>query len=88
MVGACLRRCEQVPNANWIELAPQKSPADPCRRTKTSERGSLAILRARSLPADLIFRDEYSRIHGQIDLPRKCTMKTTLKGLILLLVPA
>lgn len=49
-------------NANWIEVAPQKSSADPslaqaCQNLGAGERG--AILLAKTLPADLILLDEW-----------------------------
>jgi predicted nucleic acid-binding protein len=52
---------EEVRNAHWIEVAPQKSPADPplaqaCQGLGAGERG--AILLAKSLEADLILMDE------------------------------
>ena len=60
VAGGGLPGDEEVRNANWIEVAPQKSPADAwltqaCQNLGAGERG--AILLAKSLPADLILLD-------------------------------
>ncbi len=52
---------EVVRNADWIEVAPQKSSTDPslaqaCQNLGAGERG--AILLAKSLDADLVLLDE------------------------------
>jgi len=56
VAGRGLPGAEEVRNANWIEVAPQKSLADPslaqvCRNLGAGERG--AILLAKSLQADV-----------------------------------
>jgi uncharacterized protein len=62
VAGRGLPGAEEVRNANWIEVAPRRSPADPslaqaCRDLGAGERGT--ILLAKSLPADLILLDEW-----------------------------
>jgi predicted nucleic acid-binding protein len=59
--GRGLPGAEEVRNTHWIEVAPQKSPADAsltqaCQSLGAGERG--AILLAKSLEADLILIDE------------------------------
>ncbi len=61
VAGLGLPGAEEVRHADWIEVAPLKSPADPllareCQNLGAGERG--AILLARNLPADLILLDE------------------------------
>jgi uncharacterized protein len=60
--GRGLPGAEEVRNAHWIEVAPQKSSADPslaqaCQSLGAGERG--AILLAKSLEADLVLLDEW-----------------------------
>ena len=62
VAGSGLPGAEEVRNAGWIEVVPQKSLADPaleqaCQDLGAGERG--AILLAQSLPADLILLDEW-----------------------------
>jgi predicted nucleic acid-binding protein len=62
VAGCGLPGAEEVRNANWIEVAPQKSLADPslaqaCRNLGAGERG--AILLAKSLQADVVLLDEW-----------------------------
>ena len=62
VAGRGLPGAEEVRNANWIEVAPQKSLADPslaqvCRNLGAGERG--AILLAKSLQADVVLLDEW-----------------------------
>jgi predicted nucleic acid-binding protein len=62
IAGRGLAGAEEVRNASWIEVAPQKYPADPsltqaCQNLGAGERG--AILLAKSLPADLVLLDEW-----------------------------
>lgn len=59
--GRGLPGAEEVRNAVWIEVAPQRSHTDPlleqaCRGLGAGERGT--ILLAKSLPADLVLLDE------------------------------
>jgi uncharacterized protein len=61
VAGRGLPGAEEVRKALWIEVVPQKSPADPslaqaCRSLGAGERG--AILLAKSLEADLVLLDE------------------------------
>ena len=62
VAGQGLPGAEEVRNANWIEMVPQKSAADPslvqaCQDLGAGERG--AILLAKSLRADLVLLDEW-----------------------------
>jgi predicted nucleic acid-binding protein len=62
VAGRGLPGAEEVRNANWIEVAPRRSSADPsltqaCLNLGEGERG--AILLAKTLPADLILLDEW-----------------------------
>jgi predicted nucleic acid-binding protein len=62
VAGRGLPGAEEVRNAHWIEVAPQKPPADPslaqaCQSLGAGERG--AILLAKSLEADLVLMDEW-----------------------------
>jgi uncharacterized protein len=62
VAGRGLPGAEEVRNANWIEVAPQRSSADPsltqaCQNLGAGERG--AILLAKTLSADLILLDEW-----------------------------
>jgi predicted nucleic acid-binding protein len=62
VAGRGLPGAEEVRKANWIEVAPQKSLADPsleqaCRNLGAGERG--AILLAKSLQADIVLLDEW-----------------------------
>lgn len=62
VAGRGLPGAEEVRNANWIEVAQQKSLADPsraqaCRNLGAGERG--AILLAKSLQADVVLLDEW-----------------------------
>jgi predicted nucleic acid-binding protein len=62
VAGRGLPGAEEVRNANWIEVAASKSPADPslaqaCQSLGAGERG--AILLAKSLQADLVLLDEW-----------------------------
>jgi predicted nucleic acid-binding protein len=62
VAGRGLPGAEEVRNANWIEVSPQKSLADPslaqaCRNLSAGERG--AILLAKSLQADVVLLDEW-----------------------------
>jgi uncharacterized protein len=62
VAGQGLPGAEEVRNANWIEMAPQRSVADPslvqaCQDLGAGERG--AILLAKSLRADLVLLDEW-----------------------------
>lgn len=62
MAGRGLPGAEEVRNANWIEVAPQKSVADSslaraCQNLGAGERG--AILLAASLQANLALLDEW-----------------------------
>jgi predicted nucleic acid-binding protein len=62
VAGRGLPGAEEVRNANWIEVVPQKSPADPsltqaCQNLGAGERA--AILLAKSLPAGLLLLDEW-----------------------------
>jgi predicted nucleic acid-binding protein len=62
VAGHGLPGAEEVRNADWIEVAPQNSPADPslaqaCLKLGAGERG--AILPAKSLQADLLLLDEW-----------------------------
>ena len=61
VAGRGLPGAEEVRNAHWIEVAPQKSPSDPslaqaCQGLGAGERS--AILLAKSLEADLVLLDE------------------------------
>ena len=61
VAGFGLPGAEEVRHADWIEVAPLTSHADPllvraCQNLGAGERG--AILLAKSLPADLILLDE------------------------------
>jgi uncharacterized protein len=61
VAGRGLPGAEEVRNAHWIEVAAQKSAADPalaqaCQGLGAGERG--AILLAKSLEADLVLLDE------------------------------
>jgi len=61
VAGRGLPGAEEVRNANWIEVAAEKSVVDPslaqaCRNLGAGERG--AILLAKSLGADLVLLDE------------------------------
>jgi uncharacterized protein len=62
VAGRGLPGAEVVRNANWIEVAPRQSLANPslaqaCQHLGAGERN--AILLAKSLPADLILLDEW-----------------------------
>ena len=62
IAGRGLPGAEEVRKANWIEVAPQKTLADPsltqaCQNLGAGERG--AILLAKSLPADIVLLDEW-----------------------------
>ncbi len=62
VAGRGLPGAEEVRKAPWIEVAPQKTPADPslaraCQGLGAGERG--AILLAKSLEADLVLLDEW-----------------------------
>ena len=62
VAGRGLPGSEEVGNAPWIEVAPQKSPADPslaraCQGLGAGERS--AILLAKSLEADLVLLDDW-----------------------------
>jgi predicted nucleic acid-binding protein len=62
VAGSGLPGAEEVRKANWIEVAAQKSVADPaleqaCRNLGAGERG--AILLAKSLQADVVLLDEW-----------------------------
>ena len=61
VAGRGLPGAEEVRKAPWIEVVPQKSPADPsltqaCQSLGAGERG--AILLAKSLEADLVLLDD------------------------------
>ena len=62
VAGHGLVGAEEVRNANWIEVLPQKSQAEPslaqaCQNLGAGERG--AILLAKILQADLVLLDEW-----------------------------
>ena len=62
VAGRGLPGADEVRNAHWIEVAPQKSTANPslaqaCQGLGAGERG--AILLAKSLEADLVLLDEW-----------------------------
>jgi predicted nucleic acid-binding protein len=66
VAGRGLPGAEEVRNANWIEVAPQKTMADlwvvqACQDLGAGERGT--ILLAKSLPADLVLLDEWKARH-------------------------
>lgn len=62
LAGRGLPGAEEIRNANWIEVVPQRSMADPslaqvCQNLGAGERG--AILLAKGLHADLVLVDDW-----------------------------